>query len=419
MIKMKRQDARRQSILHDLRNNDCCTYEYLMDQYDISERAMQMDIKELCKQGHKIKGVKAKKGYVLTQEAENAVEYYESSDLRKIRKLFLIQILQNSHNGHTKEELALLLEQYNCFGKEADEEEKKRDTTTVSRDLEDLIASKMVAVSKQDEKKYVIAANAPLQLAFSEEEAMELLNLLDTCSKGHHHEKILEKIRKKLMIALWYDHEEELYYPSSYVVYNKGFETAEKLEYYLQELNQYSFESKVLKITYINRMGETNTILFSVGNVVYSVDKDKLYLMGESADNYFIILYPTIKKIEVTELENRIFRNEFYLEIVKDMFAISLEEAEYVKVEFEDIFAIREKLSRLLVNRPNAKLYEKNHKLIYEDKISGLRDFAAYLRRYGAGCKVIEPPKLCKMMQESAARILQNYEALEKELNGQ
>ena len=54
MAKMKAGEARRQSILNDLLKNDCCTYEYLMDTYQISERSMQLDIKELCKQGYKI-----------------------------------------------------------------------------------------------------------------------------------------------------------------------------------------------------------------------------------------------------------------------------------------------------------------------------------------------------------------------------
>ena len=95
MAKMKSGEARRQSILNDLLNNDCCTYEYLMNTYQISERSMQLDIKELCKQGYKIKGIKAKQGYVLNkEEVEEPKGYFEASDAQKIRKLFLMLILQ-------------------------------------------------------------------------------------------------------------------------------------------------------------------------------------------------------------------------------------------------------------------------------------------------------------------------------------
>lgn len=433
MANMKKGDVRRQSILNDLLNQDCCTYEYLMEHYDISERSMKSDIKELCKQGYKIKGVKAKRGYVLTQEQETVLQYYESSDLQKIRKLFILQILQNSYNGHTLNEIAKLLEDYNCNGIEEIETKKdvrksKKDNTTIKNALKELVEAKMaVAIEYKDEEgkqfaptRFFISANAPLQLAFSETEAMEILNLLETCSKGHHHEKILEEIQKKLKIALWFDTEDEKKTSSAYVVYNKSYETAKKLDELLQELNRYPFEKKVLQVTYVNRLREEVNIAFAVGDVVYSVDKDKLYLLGEGQGTPLIIQYSTITKIEVTNEENKVFRNRFYANMVNDMFSISIEKPEFVQVEFVDIFAVKEKMRRLLINRPNAKLYEKDGKVYYEDYISGIHDFAAYLRRYGSSCKVIQPQSLRELMKESAKRILDNYERLEEELkNGQ
>ncbi|MBR5596944.1 MAG: WYL domain-containing protein [Lachnospiraceae bacterium] len=442
MEKMKKGDARRQSILNDLLNQDCCTYEYLMNHYGISERAMQMDIKELCKQGYKIKGIKAKRGYVLTQEQETPLTYYESADLQKIRKLFILQILQNSYNGHTLKEIAKLLEDYNCNGImetdptviEGKGNQPQKDYKTIQKALDELLEAKMIAAvhvmdptkikdksekekrGREEDWKYFIATNAPLQLAFSEEEAMEVLNLLETCSKGHYHEKILSEIQNKLKIALWFDTEDEKTTSSAYVVYNKSYETANKLDELLKELNRYPFEHKVLNITYINRLKQTNTIPFSVGDVVYSVDKDKLYLLGESNGYPLIIQYSTITGVEVTEEANKVFRNDFYTNMVKDMLSVSIEKPEFVKVEFDDIFAIKEKLKRLLHNRPKAKIYEEDGKLYYEDYISGIPDFANYLRRYGFSCRALEPQSLRELMKSSAYRILDNYERLEKEL---
>ena len=440
MEKMKKGDARRQSILNDLLNQDCCTYEYLMNHYSISERAMQMDIKELCKQGYKIKGIKAKRGYVLTQEKETPSAYYESADLQKIRKLFILQILQNSYNGHTVKEIAKLLEDYNCngieeedlFESEGNTNRPQKDYKTIQKALDELVEAKMIAAvhvndstriidksekrGREEDWKYIIATNAPMQLAFSEEDAMEILNLLETCSKGHHHEKILGEIQKKLKIALWFDTEDEKKTSSAYVVYNKSYETANKLDEFLKELNRYPFEHKVLNITYVNRMKQTNTLLFSVGDVVYSVDKDKLYLLGESNGQPLIIEYSTITQMEVTEEANKVFRNEFYINKVKDMLSVSVEKTEFVKVEFDDVFAIKEKLNRLLMNRPKAKVYEENNKLYYEDYISGIPDFANYLRRYGFSCRALEPKSLRELMKSSAHRVLEHYERLEQEL---
>jgi len=408
MAKMKSGEVRRQSILNDLLQNECCTYEYLMDTYQISERSMQLDIKELCKQGYKIKGVKAKQGYVLRKDDTESIEpkgYFESSDAQKIRKLFLMLILQNSTTGYTVAELGKLLQKYNHDGVQAD-------LKTIQTALNELADARMVAIVND---KYVISGNAPLQLALTSTDAIDLLNLLETCAKGHHHEQILGQIRKKLTIALFNEPEDDSVPSSAYVVYNKSYENAGKLETLLDELNQYPFEEKVLMIEYRNRAQQINKIPFAVGNIVYSVDKDQLYLLGECQGNRLIIRYSTILKIEVTEQQNNIFRNTFYSDIVENMFSISVEDPVHVKVEFDNIFAIREKLNRLLMNRPNASLTESEESLCYEDEISGITDFAGYLRRYGYNCRVIEPESLRNLMRESAQRILDAYKRLEEE----
>lgn len=406
MAKMKSGEARRKNILKDLLDNDCCTYEYLMDTYQISERSMQMDIRELCKQGYQIKGIKAKQGYVLKkEEAEESKGYFEASDAQKIRKLFLMLILQNSSNGYTVAELGKMLRKYNQEGVRAD-------LKTIRTALNELAEARMV-VAVGD--KYSISGNALLQLALTSSDAIELLNLLETCSRGHHHEQVLKQIQKKLTIALFNEPEDEDISSSAYVVYNKSFENAGKLEALLDELNRYPFEEKILMIAYRNHAQQIITIPFAVGNVVYSVDKDQLYLLGESKGVRLIIQYGTVINIEATEQENHIFRNAFYRSIIDSMFSISVEDPVHVKVEFDNIFAIREKLNRLRVNRPSARLTEEGGVLYYEDEVSGINDFAGYLRRFGYNCRVLEPERLRNIMKESARRILDAYRQLEEE----
>ena len=408
MAKMKAGEARRQSILKDLLQNECCTYEYLMNTYQISERSMQLDIKELCKQGYKIKGVKAKQGYVLhKEESEEASQkgYFEASDAQKIRKLFLMLVLQNSSIGYDVDELAKLMRKYNHDGVQAD-------LKTIQTALNELVDARMVALVND---KYVLSSNAPLQLALTSTDAINLLNLLETCTKGHHHEQILGQIRKKLTIALFNEPEDESIPSPAYVVYNKSYENAGKLESLLEELNKYPFEEKELIIEYKNRAGQINKIPFVVGNVVYSVDKDQLYLLGEYRGKRLIIKYTSILKMEVTDRMNTIFGNEFYREIVESMFAISVEDPVHVKVEFDNIFAIKEKVNRLILNRPKASLTENATTLYYEDEVSGLDDFAGYLRRFGYSCRVIEPESLKNLMKASAQRLLDAYKRMEND----
>ena len=406
MAKMKAGEARRQNILKDLLQNDCCTYEYLMNTYQISERSMQLDIKELCNQGYKIKGIKAKQGYVLTkEEAQEAKGYFESSDAQKIRKLFLMLILQNSSCGYTTSELRKQLQKFNHDGIQAD-------LKTIQTTLNELEEARMVVSM---DGKYFISGNALMQLALTSSDAIELLNLLETCSQGHHHEQVLKQIQKKLTIALFNEPEDEDISPSAYVVYNKSYENAGKLGVLLEKLNQYPFEKKVLKIEYRDRSQQIHTILFSVGNVVYSVDKDRLYLLGESDDKRLIIQYGSIEKIEPTEQNNMVFRNKFYCDVVEYMFSISVDEPVHVKVEFDNVFAIREKCNRLLQNRPYASITEDGPVFYYEDEVSGIYDFAGFLRRFGYNCRVLEPENLRNIMKESAQRILNAYKQLEEQ----
>jgi len=402
---MKKGELRRQNILNDLLQKECCTYKYLMETYQISERAMQLDIKELCKQGYKIKGIKAKQGYVLDKtEGETSGGYFESADAQKIRMLFIMLILQSSAKGLSATEITSRLKEYNYDGITAD-------AKTIQTALNEMEAGRMIAAS---DGRYVVSTNAPIQLALSTADAIDLLNLLETCAKGHHYEKALYEIRKKLTIALFNEPDEEDV-ATSYVVYNKQYETAEHLSAFLEELNRYPFEKKELMITYKNRLKETVTIPYMVGNVVYSVDKDRLYLLGARSGVPTIIHWNSIEKIEVTDKANDIFRNRFYTEITDAMFSVSLEPIVHVKVQFENIFQIQQKLSHLKINRPNSVISYEDDKLIYEDDISGIYDFAGYLRRFGSGCKVLEPKELRDIMRESAERIIRAYESLEEE----
>ncbi|MDE6914926.1 MAG: WYL domain-containing protein, partial [Lachnospiraceae bacterium] len=52
----------------------------------------------------------------------------------------------------------------------------------------------------------------------------------------------------------------------------------------------------------------------------------------------------------------------------------------------------------------------ENNKIIYTDTISGLSDFAKYLRKFGKSAHVIEPQALKNKMKQSFERTLARYE---------
>lgn len=72
---------------------------------------------------------------------------------------------------------------------------------------------------------------------------------------------------------------------------------------------------------------------------------------------------------------------------------------------------IEQKINSLKKQRPNASI-ERNKlgKFIYKDKVSGLDDFASYLRRFGFGVRVLEPEELRDKMRYSVTETQRLYQ---------
>ena len=91
------------------------------------------------------------------------------------------------------------------------------------------------------------------------------------------------------------------------------------------------------------------------------------------------------------------------------MFSISADPPVRVKVEFDA--ALEHRIIQLSIQRKKASIARDSRKntLIYTDLISGLYDFANYLRQFGTHAKVLEPAKLKKIMELTVTRSLERY----------
>ena len=98
------------------------------------------------------------------------------------------------------------------------------------------------------------------------------------------------------------------------------------------------------------------------------------------------------------------------------MFSISIEPPTDVIVEFDNVANIERKLRYLSCQRRYASIEVSSKTIIYKDKISGLTDFAMYLRKFGKCVHVIKPAKLQEMMMYSINRTLSRYK--EETTNG-
>lgn len=92
------------------------------------------------------------------------------------------------------------------------------------------------------------------------------------------------------------------------------------------------------------------------------------------------------------------------------MFSISADPPVRVKVKFDA--TLEQKVTQLSMQRKNSSIARdsRNNTLIYTDLISGLYDFANYLRQFGQSVQVLEPAELKKIMELTVTRSLMRYD---------
>ncbi|WP_018084477.1 helix-turn-helix transcriptional regulator [Desulfurispora thermophila] len=66
-------------------------------------------------------------------------------------------------------------------------------------------------------------------------------------------------------------------------------------------------------------------------------------------------------------------------------------------------------ISRRWQYRPDCRLYSQGEEMFLEDCISGLNEFAAWVRSYGDAAQVCRPPELVERMCYTARRMLERY----------
>ena len=161
-----------------------------------------------------------------------------------------------------------------------------------------------------------------------------------------------------------------------------------------------------------------------------------MYVIGKNMggenipDNlpYIIINLKNISGISETSDANLHFNSEYFQSVFEYMFSISVEKPVDVIVDFERFANIERKTSYLKKQRSHTNIIkntEKNYEteellseaelsfgkntIRYKDKISGLSDFANYLRQFGSSVKVVEPQELKEKMLFSVKRTLERY----------
>lgn len=197
----------------------------------------------------------------------------------------------------------------------------------------------------------------------------------------------------------------------TYLIHGKRNQLSKETRNQLHTLLCMDYSDYQLNICYLTNTNKQRSALFSIGLIVYSVEKNRMYLLGETPAYKTIIPVDSIVSISMTTERNHIYKSEEYQSIFQEMFSISVDEPEVVKIAFANEKFIYDKVRTLHSRRPASTmtLSQDQTQILYTDIIRGIPDFSNYLRQFGRGAVVLEPENLRQQMIYSAQKIIEAY----------
>ena len=259
------------------------------------------------------------------------------------------------------------------------------------------------------DQKLTVSKEAPVYLTLSEEDTLDIIEQIETFGKTHPFSDQLDGISKKLQLAFYND--EGVPAADRFEVLGRYYKRSSEIEEIYRKIEDIPYERYTVNITYKDKLGEVSSFPFNTGLVTYVADKDQMYMIGRRVgkDEDFVMTVERIQDIEVTDKPNNIYASVHYMDMFYDMFSISTEEPERVKIRFRDSFNIMDKLRSKFKYRTKYTLTKMDGYIYYEDEIRGASDLAKLLRSFGSSLEVIEPESLRKRMRDSAARSIERY----------
>lgn len=235
----------------------------------------------------------------------------------------------------------------------------------------------------------------------------EVFKFMELCEvyKGHlPFHRDVDKLKSKII-------EQGDFEGAEYDIYCIGrqYSCEDVLRNTIKQFEAFDYRKRVLQISFDSKIGNKE-VFIQVVTLLYNWENDKSYVIGIVEGKEYFIDVKTIVTVGRTELENSFFNDDKIIKKIDLMFGSSLDGPYDVKVEFNNVFNISEKLNKLHKHRENSSLIKLEDKLIYTDTIYGIQDFARYLRGFGLACRVLEPKELRDIMRKTYERILENYE---------
>lgn len=410
---MKKQARTKQKKLIDLSNaflsEKKLTTSNIMKLIDLSTRQSVINyIKELEQEGYQFKHpTKTDNYYTLL-----AADAYTPISKNILRKYAILQSLQN---GPVKSNQ--FFHKFTIFSNSNMKAKAFHQSSLTLLDLKQTQFFKYrnellkeSYIKEEDSFYYLTGDHIPLILSMNDSDFQNLEGLLSNIPSGSPYFSVLQPFLKKIRFmspSITGELHNQNYF--LYGRQNQGLTTIRKQ---LNKLSKYDCAHKSITISYHEKEGTLRLFEnFSLGILIYSVEKDKLYLLGETPEMPNCILISScIDDIHPGTDENHIYHNTSYNQLYEEMFSISLEPPIDVIVEFDSFGTIPRRIEQLRNHRPSASIVKENNVIIYKDRIRGIDDFANYLRQFGKSARVLEPKELRDKMLYSVKRSLTRYQ---------
>ena len=236
----------------------------------------------------------------------------------------------------------------------------------------------------------------------------EIATLNLKLSTGMLHGDSLKKVYKKISLASGINDESEAT-DSIFLQYGVGYSMDKEIGSYYSTLLKNRFTTNVIQFLYRNKQ-----MTFSTGLAVYSQDKDMLYLIGHKTGTKGgtkqVVKCSDITNLTCIDKPNIEYNRSEYLDYLKNMFSITADKkTEYVEIHFDYTDEAYIRLRRLCEIRENATVRRHTNIIIYTDYISGLQDFAVFLRSFTYKYTIISPQSLKDELNETRIKTLNLY----------
>ena len=195
----------------------------------------------------------------------------------------------------------------------------------------------------------------------------------------------------------------------------------------LEDFLKLPFKTEELVISYPFEKG-IKDIRLMTGIIVYSVEKNGFYLVGESGGKTVILRFERIKEAKKgSGRKNTVYENSLYRKMFQEAWAAPADEESDVEIRFQDVPYVRQfvkALKRIRSNTANVvypiEEFGKNEKwdheedawIIYRDKIKGIYDFLPYIRSMGSSAVIVKPLDVRKVVMEKTSEMINNYKEL-------